>query len=429
MSEKRLIVPYLCCLVLFFYEVFFGIFQLLESSFVYANGSFINSGPFSCFLAVLIPLFIRVYQWGINKYIKYICGVAILVGILFIPYQLSRTAILSGMIGSLFVIVLPYVNSKCIFRHKRLIVSLSAIAAVSCIIFLVFIKFDSANGRLFIWRIALNYIIHDMPWIGVTWRGVPCTYAEQQELYFRDATPSEYEMLLADTPNYLFNEFLSVWMAFGTLGLIILLTCFVFVLVTCYRQRFYGLFGFVISLSIVMFFSYPLHCVEFWLVLIFLFLGFLFSKVSAPIRIVSSIFLVICFYAAYDNYTFPQRQDLGFKIAVDLFRSGEFEMSNKLLFEEVYPYSPDVRVLYLIAQNYQGQGNSEECKSFLRKSIVRVPHKLYPHYKLMQVCIAENNLDEAYMEAEYLVNRKPKVDSPATQQMRIEALRFMYFND
>ncbi len=140
MSEKKLLIPYLCCLVFFLIEIILGAFQLYERDFVCANGSFINPGPFSCFLALMIPLFIRIYQWNVNQSTKGICGAAILLGVLFIPYQLSRTAIISGIIGSLFVLLLPYVGTRSIFRSKRFLGALSVINALSFIAFLVAIK-------------------------------------------------------------------------------------------------------------------------------------------------------------------------------------------------------------------------------------------------------------------------------------------------
>ena len=86
-------------------------------------------------------------------------------------------------------------------------------------------KKDSADGRLFMWKIAAQ-AVSEHPWTGCRWNSVPAAYGQAQENYFAAGNYTATEELVAGAPEYVFNEYLQVAIAWGIpvlcIGLLIL---------------------------------------------------------------------------------------------------------------------------------------------------------------------------------------------------------------
>ena len=85
-------------------QCLYGIVQLIGlhklSNFSYTiTGSFYNSGPYACFIAIGFPIALRMMINCSNKFQKWLgTGMVVLTAIL-IPASMSRTAILACVIG------------------------------------------------------------------------------------------------------------------------------------------------------------------------------------------------------------------------------------------------------------------------------------------------------------------------------------------
>lgn len=66
-TESKYAIAYIVCLVFFLAEATVGIVQLTSTGFSYAYGSFINSGPYSCFLEVMLPNRQVGHFWTLKK--------------------------------------------------------------------------------------------------------------------------------------------------------------------------------------------------------------------------------------------------------------------------------------------------------------------------------------------------------------------------
>ncbi len=53
------------------------------------------------------------------------------------------------------------------------------------------------------------------PWTGCGWNSVPAAYGQAQENYFAAGNYTATENLLAGAPEYVFNEYLQVAIAWG----------------------------------------------------------------------------------------------------------------------------------------------------------------------------------------------------------------------
>lgn len=95
--------------------------------------------------------------------------------------------------------------------HRRCTVGM-AIALVGAVIIIgygiFYLKKDSANGRLFMWKITCQ-VIAEAPWSG-HWESFPKIYGEAQEKYFATGNYTEEEERVAGSPEYAFNEYLQL---------------------------------------------------------------------------------------------------------------------------------------------------------------------------------------------------------------------------
>lgn len=132
-----------------------------------------------------------------------------------------------------------------------------------------FIKKNSADGRILIWKTALEMIkVH--PIAGHGNNAIAAHYMDYQADYFEKHPDSPY-ILLGDNVKHLFNEYLEVGVRYGIVGWLLLLSTAWFML-HCYKKAqvykqgiaFYSL-G---SISIFACFSYPLTYPFVWIILI-----------------------------------------------------------------------------------------------------------------------------------------------------------------
>ena len=76
------------------------------------------------------------------------------------------------------------------------------------------LKPDSALGRLFMWKITCRAVAN-YPW-GCD-EGFAFAYGEAQEAYFAQGDYAEWEERVAGSPEYVFNEYLSLALSAGIL--------------------------------------------------------------------------------------------------------------------------------------------------------------------------------------------------------------------
>jgi len=88
-------------------------------------------------------------------------------------------------------------------------------------------KKGSADGRMLIWKVSSN-IIKDYPILGVGQDQFKAYYCDYQADYFRNNTGSEYESLAVDN-QFVFNEFINIWVENGIVGLIIFMILLFFI--------------------------------------------------------------------------------------------------------------------------------------------------------------------------------------------------------
>lgn len=267
------------------------------------TGSFINPGPYSGYLAVVLPVClgflldtdnadntdkkvvfkIKAKEWTILAlsywlkwgvyYFAWICLIGILV---VLPAGMSRSAWVSAVLSCGWVYwwqCIGWERTKDFWKKRRkriLLVGISIlIVIIVAFIGIYSLKKDSANGRFLMWKVTA-LAISKQPITGVGLGGFPAAYAETQAEYFASGKGTEREKMVAGCPEYAFNEYLQIALEQGIFGLLFFLGWLGLCLYKGIKNKHYGVTGGIVALMVFAFSSYPLQLPSFWILLIFL---------------------------------------------------------------------------------------------------------------------------------------------------------------
>lgn len=416
-----------------------------------STGSFYNPGPYCGFLGVIVP--VALYQ-VLNKdnVITYWSGLVYLIlAIGLMPSLMGRTGWIAAVAGAVIVAI----GSGRIKRPTPKVAICAVLSAVAAGILLILLKPASALGRLFLWRIGLSAACIQ-PFTGVGWSRVGGALGDAQESFFA-AHPDSVFVDVAGSPEYAFNEFLQIGIAFGIPAMILFSTMLAGAVICLWKGRQYGLCGGVASFGIVCFSSYPLQFPEYIALFALLLAGALFA-----IRIKSvALKPVLCLSLAVGAFIVCRLQIRHFERVQDWSRqryltqyrlydraihlldslAGDYGAEPKFLFDygkalresgrltesnviltKGLNVSSDPMFLVLIGRNYEDCGYYEVAEKYYYRAINRLPSRMYPRFLLARMYAAPEVNDTAgFCKMHKSVSEmKPKVMSPAIRQMRQE---------
>ena len=239
------------------------------------TGSFFNPGPYSGFLAVVLPvcLWTALRFKRLTQYTGWIVIGAILV---VLPAGMSRSAWLAAVAGCAWVGWCEGDGREKVAtlynRYKRFMLPLATVAL--CLLLFAFagiynLKRDSADGRLLMWKVTAQAIART-PLTGTGLGGFPEAYAASQADYFNGGEASEQEKRVAGCPEYAFNEYLQIGLEQGVVGLLLFLAWLGCLIRRGTRNGQHGAVGALVALAVFALSSYPLQLPSFWVVLLLL---------------------------------------------------------------------------------------------------------------------------------------------------------------
>lgn len=403
-------------------QLFMGVMQLVgivesrHSDYI-ITGSFYNPGPYACFLSVIFPIMLRL-PVGIRntKFQKWVGMGIVLCCAILIPATMSRTAIIACVIGGIIAMSGKW-NLKRLGKSKLLIAGILCVNIAGGI---YLIKKDSADGRFLMWKVAAQAVT-EVPPTGVGWTNVAGAYGEAQEKYFASGNGSEQETMVADAPEYVFNEYLQIAIAYGPAIAIMIIVLITGGFIIAIRNKNYGIAGSIVAVATVMFASYPLQFPLFAITIALILIGGWLSSPSGIIGFTATaIIIVVTFLFLTHCDTRDVRND--FAVAYSLHRAHNYRKSKTLLLD-LLPHTADPMVLNIIGKNYQALGMGDSAEYYLKKSVNRCPNRLYPHYLLMRLYGDTSYMNPAarQREARILLDMKEKIPSPAVEEMREEA--------
>jgi tetratricopeptide (TPR) repeat protein len=457
------------------------------------TGSFFNPGPYSGWLAMVFPmalgyvvfnyfnhkghkvtqsLFERISKTS-EKTLCLLTGLSI---ILALPAAMSRASWLAALGGSAFIglIYLISVHGKRVFmfqayfkkyRKKIVIVSISAVVLLMVSMAgLFYLKKDSASGRVFTWKIALQTIKANP--LGVGLGNFGGSYGNAQARYFASGAGAEREEYVAEGVEYAFNEYLQICIETGIAPFLLFLAFVICVLVLGVRHKNYLPASSLVALLIFASMSYPFNVLPYVIAFVFLSALCLADNkkekperkrlyprfavwaflVIAPAAIALSMYRIYPLHEAYKQWNkirmlyimdmhieaveeaakqYPYLQDeikFLFEYAQSLAKSEQYDKSNEIL-RRALQISCDPMLYNVKGKNYQVLKQYELAEQCFKKAINIVPNRLYPHYLLAKLYHEMGLKDKAEEETNIVLTKPPKVESMAVQEMRDKLIK------
>ena len=424
------------------------------------TGSFFNPGPYSGYLAMILP--VCLYQWLVcgRRGGRVVAGGVMLLILCVLPAGMSRSAWLAAGVSCLCVYAwhMDWTDKfRLLWQQQRQRVVMVVVGGFCVLLlagYLLFVlKPDSARGRLFMWKITCRAIA-EKPLTGYGIHNFAAAYGNAQETYFAAGDYEPWEERVAGSPEYAFNEYLQVAVELG----IPLAVCLLVVVVLCLyrgvRKGRYGICGAILSLMIFSFSSYPLQLPVF----IVTFGGLLVACLSGADRwqwlglavsvgIIGGFRLkndlqveqacrewmnarVLYNAGAYQSAEkeygrlYPLLRDRAsflFEYGHGLHKQQQFSKSNRIL-KEALQRSCDPMILNVIGKNYQQMGDCLSAEDWFIRSTHRLPGRIYPYYLLAKL-YAEPSFrqPDKFEKMKWMVlTKEPKVHSTAIRQMREE---------
>ena len=424
------------------------------------TGSFFNPGPYSGYLAMILP--VCLYQWLVcgRRGGRVVAGGVMLLILCVLPAGMSRSAWLAAGVSCLCVYAwhMDWTDKfRLLWQQQRQRVVMVVVGGFCVLLlagYLLFVlKPDSARGRLFMWKITCRAIA-EKPLTGYGIHNFAAAYGNAQETYFAAGDYEPWEERVAGSPEYAFNEYLQAAVELG----IPLAVCLLVVVVLCLyrgvRTGRYGICGAILSLMIFSFSSYPLQLPVF----IVTFGGLLVACLSGADRwqwlglavsvgIIGGFRLkndlqveqacrewmnarVLYNAGAYQSAEkeygrlYPLLRDRAsflFEYGHGLHKQQQFSKSNRIL-KEALQRSCDPMILNVIGKNYQQMGDCLSAEDWFIRSTHRLPGRIYPYYLLAKL-YAEPSFrqPDKFEKMKWMVlTKEPKVHSTAIRQMREE---------
>ena len=499
------------------YEGGLGVFQLLgmepSGNRLYPfTGTFYNPGPFACYLALSLPWALRSisneklvipktisneqlvisnlwdsvrnelncsllttnYKLQIANCQLILSWIVVGLDAVLLPASMSRTAWCAAVAGGIVALLGNKVilfgsrlkdvcTKKSLLPHRpsplTLHSSLLIIIAVALVYGVYRMKQGSADGRFLMWKVAAG-AVSSHPFDGVGWQNVAGAYGMAQERYFASGTASPGEILVADAPEYVFNEYLQIAIAYGWGWSLLMIAVLIMAFVSAFRSGRYGIAGSVAACAVVMTASYPfqfpISILTIGAICIAAFIGGrkCLDMEKGAVKLNCSVFcslernvpshtprqrnfnihtsttfkiitvLAATIYLAIDCKKFDQ--NVLFQTGLALHKSGEWEKSNEVMMD-LLSHSSDPMPLNIIGKNYTELNMRDSAEHYLHRSTLRCPNRLYPHYLLMKLYLRQPaDSTGARREAKILLSTKEKVPSSAVEQMKKEAVKLMH---
>ena len=424
------------------------------------TGSFFNPGPYSGYLAMILP--VCLYQWLVcgRRGGRVVAGGVMLLIFCVLPAGMSRSAWLAAGVSCLCVYAwhMDWTDKfRLLWQQQKQRVVMVVVGGFCVLLlagYLLFVlKPDSARGRLFMWKITCRAIA-EKPLTGYGIHNFAAAYGNAQETYFAAGDYEPWEERVAGSPEYAFNEYLQAAVELG----IPLAVCLLVVVVLCLyrgvRKGRYGICGAILSLMIFSFSSYPLQLPVFIVTFGGLLVACLFGAdrwqwlgLAVSVGIIGGFRLkndlqveqacrewmnarVLYNAGAYQSAEkeygrlYPLLRDRAsflFEYGHGLHKQQQFSKSNRIL-KEALQRSCDPMILNVIGKNYQQMGDCLSAEDWFIRSTHRLPGRIYPYYLLAKL-YAEPSFrqPDKFEKMKWMVlTKEPKVHSTAIRQMREE---------
>ncbi|WP_302591827.1 O-antigen ligase [uncultured Muribaculum sp.] len=359
--------------------------------------------------------------------------------------------IISGSrIGIIVFFIVPII---VFFQKKRCnsIIKVGILISLGIIIFvLYYLRPESANGRLLIWLSSLE-AFKDAPWFGHGEDFFQRLYMFYQAQYLQ-LNPDSKFVMLADTVQFPFNEYVRVILNWGLVGFCLIIFTIIWFCRKCIVE-FNDISLTIATIAILSLTSYPFSYPFTWIVICFSLLyaygkhSFYFAKRCKVLAFLVIIFAIVnvnkmysnykmecmwCFadktndIKAYDNLYIHLKENPYFlyNYSVRLFIAGDISESKKIALECRKKYA-DYDLELLIGDIYYKENNYDEALMHYNLCANMCPCRFIPIYQKFLVSIKTNNKIQASLLAHEIIEKQIKVPSQAVTIIKMQAANYL----
>ena len=465
------------------YEAWIGALQIygIETSrnSLYAlTGSFMNPGPYSAYLMIGIvvglsslkeipcqPVIKNIPVMTFSKIITerfpektnclvrnvenltwmHLVTVAVIVMALILPATWSRAAFVSISLITLWIFRQYY------WKYRYLIWGI--LILIGCGFY--FIKQGSADGRIIVWSASIATWL-ESPWLGVGIGGFRNAFAEGMLLLYE----RNVDLSSAGVMDNAYNILVKILVEQGIVGALIAITLCVSALIVLHKNSKPLFFG-LSSLMLFSLFSYPFDILSYKIIAVVVFAwsestnGWNICRLG---RVKTALFSCLLVFLAWQTYKLAEESYEADKdyamirgfydksFIKDYYELLPLEGDNpEFLFDfgktlrELKRYndsnamlrrgalcSADPMFHVLMGNNYRDMGHCNLAEQSYEKAFAIMPNRLYPLYQLMLMYRDNGNVEKARSMAERVLALKPKIESPATKEMKDIAKEIMH---
>lgn len=426
------------------------------------TGSFFNPGPYSGYLAMVLPVCLHEYlcRRGAEPVGRYAAGLAGLLILCVLPAGMSRSAWLAAGVSCLWVYGCHAGWGRRLraFRRQkpgRFRMAVAGLLGLACLtgVLLFQLKPDSALGRLFMWRMSARAVA-ESPWTGHGAGSFASAYGGAQEAYFAAGGYAPWEERVAGCPEYAFNEYLQAAVEYGVPLALCLLAVGVGGWWQGVRRKRTGCCAALLSLAVFACSSYPLQLPVFvvtggclwaacvcggswrgWLAVAVVAGGTGAWRLSDDRAGVWAcrewmnarvLYQAGAYASAGEEYArlcplLRDRAAFLFEYGHGLHRQEKHEASNRVL-EEALQHSCDPMILNVMGKNWQALGDGRRAEQCFLRSVHRLPGRIYPYYLLAKLYASPQyrNPRKLAVMKRLVLDKVPKVPSQAIREMRKE---------
>lgn len=424
-----------CCLA----QAMYGILQYCHLFTAYGShrvtGSFDNPTSLTASLCAGVAFAIYLIR-DKRPLVRCYSIAATIITVVCVVLSFSRAGIIS-LLAIFAAIGLGKINWK---NNAKVIIGIAALFLI-LLGTLYFLKKDSADGRLLIWRCSVE-MIKDKPLLGHGSGGFTAHYMNYQAAYFEQNPDSRFA-LLADNIHHPFNEYLLLTVNYGLAGLLLfcVLACWVW---REYRRRYRRDLSVraagwsLLAVAIFALFSYPLSYPFVWVVVL-MSVATIFRKrfvwnrwVKCSAIVVSAAVMFLAFADMRNELRWARASDRAwiggaseYDCLYQKFASNRFFLYNYAYELEMagehghaLGIANECRLLWadyylelLMAESCQNLHRYSEAEVHLKQASAMCPNRFMPLYELVNVYDSINRPDMAIKLAKEVVDKPVKVPS------------------
>lgn len=438
------------------FQAIYGVMQWGQQSLPFEkfsiSGSFDNPAGYAACLCTGFPFILQYLHTTREKWKLFILGFSVFLVMLALFLSGSR----AGIIGSLAVVIAFLSQRIYTSRKGKNILLVSTLMIILFIIGSYFLKKDSADGRLLIWKCSWE-MIKESPVYGHGTGVFLKHYMDYQAKYF-DKHPDSQFAMLADNVQHPFNEYLSIILNFGFIGGVLLFAVMILLFCACRKNPNPTNITALLSLlatAVLAVFSYPFIYPFTWIVGLYciciLLKGFFIWKIP-PIchRFIYSIVLIFCitflyhlyqrteaeyqWYKAYKSKQLSEYKQLMlvmgndpyflYNYAVELYNANHVAESKEialLCHEQWANYDLEL----LLGDIYMRENDIASAESHYKQAALMCPCRFIPLYQLFCLYQEQGNESLAYDFAKKIEAKEVKVSSTTVKQIKYKVKLYM----